>query len=205
VAKPHLLQVSALLLFVSCLAHGQADVPDSIAWFHANQELRVTNLPSLTAASTDPSAVVATALETVLHDKAVCCGKDSALEDVVLSEPLSLKELGARSQGRHLLSGGRPVVVSAQYVAPDSVNPGLIIGALLEQHALLIQWKSHLYVLYGAIFNETRFYSGARHYAILKLLLVDPRFSDARREAVLNRESGDWAQVQGLLILSVAR
>jgi hypothetical protein len=205
VAKSHLLQASALLLFVSCFAHGQSDLPDSILWFHANQELRVANLPAITAASTDPSAVLVAALETVLRDKAVCCGKDSALEDAVRSGPLSLKELGAKLQGQHLLSDGRPIVVKAEYLPPDAVNPGLIIGVLLEQHAPLIEWRSHLYVLYGAIFNETRYYSGARQYAIHKLLLLDPRFPDPRRETVLDRESGDWGQVQGLLLLSVAR
>jgi len=190
------------LIFVSCLAHGQeGDTP----LFLPNQEVRVTNLPSLTGPSTDSSAVLATTLETVLHDKAVCCGKDSALEDAVLSEPLSLKELSAKLQGRHLLSDGRPIVVSAEYVPQSSINSGLIICALLDQHAPLIEWKSHLYVLYGAIFNETRYYSGMRQYAIHKLLLLDPRFSDQRRETEFNRETDDLGKVQGLLTLAVVR
>jgi len=180
-------------------------VPDSIYWFHPNQEVRVTNLPSLTAPSTGSSAVLTTALETVLHDKAVCCGKDASLEDAVLSEPLSLKELSAKLQGRHLLSDGRPIVVSAEYVPQSSINSGLIIGALLDQHAPLIEWKSHLYVLYGAIFDEARYYSGMRQYAIHKLLLLDPRFSDQRRETEFNRETDDLGKVQGLLTLAVVR
>ena len=149
--------------------------------------------------------MLATALETVLHDKAVCCGKDSALEDAVLSEPLSLKELSTKLQGRHLLSDGRRIVVSAEYDPQSSINSGLIIGALLDQHAPLIEWKSHLYVLYGAIFNETRYYSGMRQYAIHKLLLLDPRFSDQRRETEFNRETDDLGKVQGLLTLAVVR
>ena len=60
-------------------------------------------------------------------------------------------------------------------------------------------------MLHGAIFNETRYSSGARQYAIVKLLLLDPRFSDQRRETVFNRETDDWAEVQGLLTLAVAR
>jgi hypothetical protein len=92
--------------------------------------------------------VLATALETVLHDKDVWCGKDSALEDAVLSEPRSLKDLGAKLQGRHFLSDGRPIVVSAEYVPPHSIDYGLFIRTLLDQHAPLIEWKSHLYVLY---------------------------------------------------------
>jgi hypothetical protein len=204
VARLHVLSVSAVLISVSFLAHGQSE-PEGIEWFHPNQEVRVTNLPSLTSPSTDSSAVLATALETVLHDKTVCCGKDSALEDAVLSEPRSLRDLSAKLQGRHLLSDGRPIVVGAEYVPQHSIDYVLIIRALLDQHAPLIEWKSHLYVLYGAIFNETRYYSGVRQYAIVKLLLLDLRFSDQRRETVFNRETDDWETVKGLLTLAVVR
>ena len=201
----HVLAISAFLTCVFCFAYAQDFPPDSVLWFHPNQEVRVANLPSLTAPSTDSSAVLTTALETILHDKAVCCGKNSALEDAVLSDPSSLKELSAKLQGKHYLSDGRTIVVNAEFVPQDSINSGLVIGALQDQHPLLMQWKSHWYVLYGAIFNETRYASGTRQYAILKLLLLDPRFSDQRRETEFNRETDDLTKVQGVLTLTVAR
>ncbi|MBZ5663979.1 MAG: hypothetical protein LAO30_05195 [Acidobacteriia bacterium] len=173
--------------------------------FHPNQEVRVTNLPSLTASSANPSAVLATALETVLRDKAICCGKDSALEDVVLSAPPSLRELSSKLQGRHVLGDGRTVMVSADYVPQSSISPDLMISALVDQHAPLIEWKSHMYVLYGVIFDETRYDDGRRQYAVKKLLLMDPRFSDQRRDVEFNRATDDWGKVQGLLTLAVAR
>jgi hypothetical protein len=192
-----------VITLASTTARGQEG---SSSVFLPNQEIRVANLPSLTAPSAHRSAVFATALETVLHDKAVCCGKDSALEDVALyatlSAPLSLKELSTKLQGRHLLSDGQPVMVSADYIPHDSINPSLIVNTLREQHAPLIEWKSHLYVLYGALFDETRdSSSGVRAYAIHKLLLLDLRFSDQRREAVFDRETDDWGQMQGLLMV----
>jgi hypothetical protein len=174
--------------------------------FYPDQEVRVTNLPSLTAPSPSSSAVLTTALEIILHDKAVCCGKNSALEDAVLSESLSLKDLSGKLQGRHLLSDdGRPFVVNAEYVPQGSINAGMLVGALQDQHALLIEWKSRLYVLYGAIFGATRYSSGNLQYSIHKLLLVDPRFSDQRRQTEFNRETDDWGKVQGLLRLAVVR
>ncbi len=192
-----------VIILLSPLAYAQEG---SSSVFLANQEARVANLPSLTAPSAHRSAVLATALETVLHDKAVCCGKDSALEDVALyaslSGPLSLKELSTKLQGRHLLSDGRPVMVNAEYIPHDSINPSLIVNNLTEQHAPLIEWKSHLYVLYGALFDETRDSpSGVRAYAIHKLFLLDLRFSDQRRETVFDRETDDWGQMQGLLLV----
>jgi hypothetical protein len=173
--------------------------------FHPNQDVRVANLPVLTAQSTDPSAVLAAALETILRDKAVCCGKDSALEDTVLAASPSLQELSAKLQGKHVMSDGRSVIVGAEYVPQSSITPDLMISALIDQHALLMKWKSHLYVLYGAIFDETVYSSGQRQFAVHKLLLLDPRFSDRRRQTEFNRDSDDWGKVEGLLTLSVAR
>lgn len=207
VAKLRVLSVSAFLISVSCLAVSclaQDQTSDVCYLYLADEEVRVSNLPSLTAASKNTSAVIATAVETVLHDQTLCCGKDSALGDAVLSEPRSLKELGTKLQGRHLLSDGRPIAVNAEYASQNSINSGFVIDALQDQRASLLEWKSHVYVLYGAIFGETRCSSGARQYSIVKLLLLDPRFSDQRREAVFNRDTDDLSKVQGLLTLSVA-
>ena len=173
--------------------------------FHPNQEVRVANLPALTAASTDPSAVLAAALETIIRDQAVCCGKNSALEDTVQVPSPSLQELSAKLQGKHVMIDGRSVMVNADYVPQSSITPDLMISALIDQHPLLIKWKSHFYVLYGAIYDETVYSSGQRQFAVHKLLLLDPRFSDRRRQTEFNRDSDDWGKVEGLLTLSVAR
>ncbi len=194
-----LILVSALA--VSCLAQDQST--DTCYLYLADEELHVTNLPSLTAPSSDISTVIATAVQTVLHDKTLCCGKNSALGDS-LSEPRSLKELSTNLQGRHLLSDGRPIMVNAEYAPQTSINAGSIVGSLQDQRASLLEWKSHVYVLYGAIVGETRCQSGARQYSIVKLLLLDPRYSDQRRQAVFNRETDDLSKVQGLLTLSIA-
>ncbi len=121
------------------------------------------------------------------------------------SDPVSLQELSAKLRGRHLLSDGRHITVSAEYFSQSSIYANLIVRTLLDQHAPLIAWKTHLYVLYGAIFDETRYYSGPREYAIHKLFLLDPRFSDQRREIVFNRDIDDWGKVEGLLTLAVSQ
>ncbi len=191
---------------LGCIATLSAFAQDEPSYvFHPKQDVRVANLPVLTAQSTDPSAVLAAALETILRDKAVCCGKDSALEDTVLAASTSLRELSAKLQGKHVMSDGRSVIVGAEYVPQNSITPNLMISALIDQHALLIKWKSHFYVLYGAIFDETVYSSGQRQFAVHKLLLLDPRFSDRRRQIEFNRDSDDWGKVEGLLALTVAR
>lgn len=192
-------------LALVCLATVSAVSQDiSPGWFLQNQEFRVANLPLLTAPSAEPSAVLATALETILPDRDVCCGKDSALEDAVLSAPSSLKELSAKLQGRHVLGDGLSIVVRTWYFPKSSLDPNLTVTTLMNQQPMLLKWKSHIYVLYGATYDETRYYNGGSVFVIHKLWLLDPRYSGRRRETELNA-TDDWTKIQGILALSVVR
>ncbi len=194
-----------LLAFVSGLAYAQ-DVPQSYTVFHANQESRVKPLRSLTARSHDPVDVLLTSLDTVFNDRTICCGRESALEDRADSaDARSLKEIAAAVQGRHLLSDGRPIEISADLTPSSDIGTALrIVNSLLGQHAMLMVWNSHLYVLYGAIYDEA-ISTDSRQVSIHKLLLLDTRFSDSRREVVFNRDADDWDSVQGVLSFSVAQ
>ena len=202
--KLRVLVVSAGFVLLACLAPGQENGPTV---FLGNQEVRVAGLPALTAPSKNRPAVLATALEIVQHDKTVCCGKDSALTDAVayaaLSDPLSLKELAAKVSGRQRTSDDQPILVDAEYVAGNSITGDFIVRSLLTQRALVMEWKSHIYVLYGALYNEVRDNSGGREFTVVKLYLQDPRFSDEHREVVFNRETDDLAKVQGVLVATV--
>jgi hypothetical protein len=193
-----------LLLLASSFAHSQQD--QSRGDFLVNQELRVSGLPVRTAASADPAAVLVAALETIFHDPDVCCGKNSVLQPAALSvDPLSLKDLGAKIQGRYVLDDGRRIAVTAEYLPPSSINPYQIIASLAKNQALFVEWKSHLYVLYGAVFDEIRGRTPETNQvlAIHKLFLLDARFSDARRETSLAREGNSQTDLQGLLILKL--
>ena len=89
-------------------------------------------------------------LEIVFHDKEVCCGKDSALEDSVQSSnPKSLKDIANKLQGRHLLGDGRPIMVTVEYLKPEQVNGGHLIYMLTKKHAPLMMWNAHLYIVDG--------------------------------------------------------
>ncbi len=185
-------------LAVSCLAHGQVYNPD--------QEVQVSGLRVLMAQSHERSDVLLTSLDTVLHDRSLCCGKDSALEDSAeRANPLSLKDVASKLQGRHLLSDGRPIMVTAEYFEPAAINSGMLIGTLRDKRALLLQWNSHVYVCYGVIYGELYDENGGMQYAIRKFLLLDTRYSDSHREVVFNRETDDWSKVQGMLRLTVAQ
>jgi hypothetical protein len=172
-----------------------------------NQEVRIGDLPLLGARSKDASDVLAASVEIVFRDQQVCCDKKSALGDLVQSaDPLSLKGIGDKLQGRHMLGDGRSIVVRAEYVPASSVNSARVIASLRDGHPPLMVWNSHIYVVYGAVFDETLDSpaTGARMDAIRKFLLLDTRFSDGRREVFFNRLTDDWGKVQGLLMLSIA-
>ena len=186
-------------ILISCLvpsfAYGQVAYPE--------QEVRVHNLPMLTAQSPHARYVLATSLAMVLHDKEVCCGKDSALDDSVqAADPRSLKDINSKLQGRHLLSDSRPITVTTEYLTPDQVMAGHIVLMILNQHAPLMMWDSHLYVVCGVTYVEDADYStGGIVYTIHKYLLQDVRFSDSRREVSFDRVTEDPGKVQGLLFL----
>jgi hypothetical protein len=43
------------------------------------------------------------------------------------SDPKSLKDSAGKLQGRHLLSDGRPLMVTVEYLTPDQINAGHLI------------------------------------------------------------------------------
>jgi len=172
---------------------------------YPNQEVHVSGLRALMARSPDRSDVLLTSLDTVLHDRSICCGTDSALGDSAeKANPLSLKDVATKLQGRHLLSDGRPIMVTAEYFEPAAINSGMLIGTLRDKHAMLLQWNSHVYVCYGAIYDELYDEKGLLQYSIRSFLLLDTRYSDSRREVIFSRQTDDWSKVQGMLRVTVA-
>lgn len=190
--------VATLLAAMNGFAHGQHTYnPDGV---------RVNDLPKLMAGTSEPSDVLMTSLDTVLHNREVCCGKDSALEDSVQrADPSSLPDIAAKLKGRHLLSDGRPVMVTAQYIAADAIYGYGLIDTLQQKHAMLLMWKSHLYVLYGVSYVEDYDPDSATGTDnVTKLLLIDTRYSDSRRNVEFDRQSEDWSKVQGVLWVEFA-
>jgi len=184
------------LIAMACLAYGQ-DYP-------ITQEIHVTGLRPLMARTHEPLDVLLTSLDSIVHDRSICCGKDSALGDSAQgADPTSLKDISTKLQGRHNLSDGRPIAITAEYVEPQAINSGMVIAALRDKHALLLQWNSHLYICYGVTYmKDYNTHTGAELDTINKFLLFDTRYSDSRRKVVFNRETDDWNKVQGVLRLA---
>jgi len=194
----------AFLALASWLAYGQ-DVPGpSVTRVQTNLEIRVSGLPSLRAQSGDAPDVVATAVATVLNDKDLCCDRRSALEDrLPQSDPTSLREVAAKLQGRQLRTDGRPVLITAELFTPAAITASQLLAAIRAKRAALMVWNSRLYVVSGVVYDDSTYSDGADTYVIHKLLLLDTRYSDARREVSFNRDTEDLSKVEGLLFLTV--
>jgi len=177
------------------LAHAQYNYPE--------EEIHIHDLPTITAKSEHSFDMLAAALATVLRDKDVCCGKDSALEDSLeRADKKSLKDIFDRLQGRHLLSDGRPIMVTGEYLTPDQASAGHLVTMIAANHVPLMMWNFHVYVVHGVSYVENVDRdSGSVLYTIHKFFLWDTRYSDARREVVFDRLTEDAAKVQGLLFL----
>jgi hypothetical protein len=192
----------AMLCLVSW-AYSQESAPLPV--IHPNQEVRVPNLPVLRARSKDRSDVLLTSLDIIFHDHSICCGRDSALEDsAAKADPRSFHDISSKLQGRHLLSDGRPVLVTTLDLAPSAHNPTPIINALQNKQALLLMWNSRLYVLYGALFDEALYADGTRLDTVNKFFLLDTRHSGPQRDVFFVRDIDDWNKVDGLLLLTFA-
>jgi hypothetical protein len=190
-----------LCLVVSAL-YGQ-EVYSNYPTIHPNQEIRVSDLPRLKARTRDRSDVLLTSLDIIFHNHEICCGRDSALEDSAQqADPRSMKDIVAKLQGRHLLGDGRPIMVNVTDMMPYSPNPAAIVDALAKKQALLLMWNSRLYVMSGALYDESDYEDGTRTDTINKFYLLDTRYSDGRRDVTFTRLKDDWNDVQGLLLLS---
>jgi hypothetical protein len=115
-----------------------------------------------------------------------------------------LKDIASKLQGRHLLSDGRPIIATVEYLTPDQVNAGHLIYMLAANHAPLMMWNSHLYVVDGLTYVEDVDNDGGVTYVTHKFLLQDARFSDSRRRVPFDRLTEDAGEVQGLLFVQAA-
>lgn len=185
-------KLAALLVVLSSCAYAQL--------VNQEQELEVRSLPTLVAKSHDPTDVMLTSLDTIVHDREVCCGKDSALADSLEpADPKSLKDIANRIQGRHLLSDGRPIMITVNFLTSTEANSGVLTTQILNQHPAIIAWNSHLYVLHGVTYIWVSDGEGSMYTEILKLSMTDTRYSDSRREVTLTRGTDDFDKVEGLL------
>ena len=94
-------------------------------------------------------------------------------------------------------------MVTAEYLPATWLVTG-VINALAAKQALIMEWNSHLYIVQGVTYGTSYSAEGARMDSIFKIFLVDPRYSDQRREVTFDRQTDDWGKVEGLLMLKAA-
>ena len=201
------LRAISCLVAIACLACVLVCLPAELLAqvAYPEKEVLVHGLSGLMASSADPTDVLKASLSIVIGNKGVCCGKDSALEDSVeRADSKSLKDVAERLKGRHLLSDGRPIVVTTEFMTADEVNAGHIIYMLENQHAPLMEWNSQVYVVRGVTYVESEYNADgniSKLYTVHTFLLEDVRYSDARRQVTFDRTKENAGQVEGFLFV----
>lgn len=182
--------------------------PSHAQVLNVDQEIEVHDLASIVSPSEHSSDVLITSLATIIHNPEICCRKNSALEDSVQrADPKSLQDVAVKLNGRHLLADGRPVIINAVFFPADQANAGSLVKTFTEQHAPLMQWNSHIYVVHGLVYFWNQ--SGSTDTGVTtvpvvhKFLLWDTRYSDSHREVIFNRDTDDLKNVQGFLFVDV--
>ena len=202
------LRAASSFLTVLCLAGTLAVIPSGaqaqIAY--PEKEVLVHGLPEFSARSSDLTDVLKTSLAMVIRNKGVCCGKDSALQDTIeRADPKSLKEIAEKLKGRQLLSDGRPITVTTEFLTAAEVGADHIIYMLQNQHAAVMEWNSQLYVVRGVTYVESESNvegSVSKLNSVHTFLLEDVRYSDARRQVVFDRTKENAGTVQGFLFVA---
>jgi len=115
-----------------------------------------------------------------------------------------LKDIASKLDGRHLLSDGRVIMVTTEFLTPDQVNAGHLIYMMAGDHAPLMMWNSRVYVVDGINYAENSDNDGGIQYVTHKFQLEDVRFSDSRRLVTFDRLTEDLSKVQGLLFVQAA-
>jgi hypothetical protein len=130
--------------------------------------------------------------------------KSKEAEPSLVSDPKSLNDIASKLQGRHLLSDGRPVIVTAEYLTTDQVKCRAPDFYARGEPRAAYDVESHLYVVDGLSYVENVDAHGGVSYVTHKFSLQDARFSDSRREVSFDRLTEDAGKVQGLLFLQAA-
>jgi hypothetical protein len=198
-----MMRVLAFLLLATSISRAQIST-------NPDQVVQVSNLRFHVARNADATSPLAAALETIFSNPDGCCGKDSSLVDMVAAaNPLSLQDVAAKLQGRHVLGDGRSVIIDAEYRAVNPTDGKLpaatnLLTALNNNQPLLLEWNSRLYVVYGAVYTEivSADENGSRVVldTIEKLLLFDPV---SGKQTAFARITDDWTKVQGTLTATV--
>lgn len=201
------LHIVLIAFFATCSAFAQQ--------WESTYVAEVQGFHVLAAKSNDPADVVSAAVQSILADPDICCGKYSSLVDQVQSaNSYGLRSLAVKLNGRHVRPDGRPFVLDTKYLSvhrKDGTPGSSISNILLSLRAnqpLLMTWHSHLYVIYGAVYaqivtSETDPSGGGgatETYTIKSLQLMDPVTGEKK---VFEAALQNWNGVEELLALTV--
>lgn len=177
----------------------------AIVLVRPNQQVLVPDLHLHVAIRAEPADTLAAALETVIANPGVCCGKKSTFSEVPdWSETSSLSDVGARLGGRHVLSDGRPFNISAQYWPSTALTSHALVRMLMRDDHLLVQWNSRVFLVQGVTFDDRVYSDGSHDYVLRKLLLLDPSLANKTHQVTFDREKDDWSKVEGFLLLKIS-
>jgi hypothetical protein len=85
-----------------------------------------------------------------------CVAGRTLLEDgVEAADPKFLKEIAGKDAREASSRRWAPDHDHREYLAPDQVSAGHLIGMIQNQRAPLVEWNSHFYVVAGVTYVET--------------------------------------------------
>jgi hypothetical protein len=167
----------------------------------------IANLPAVAALQPCPNWAWAAGVEMLLEAQGVRLDQRQWVlkangGEVCLSR-VSPEQLARVIDGDYALASGRKVRLQARWqngvIAPDDV-----IMAARRQRPLLLFWRGHPYVAYGAVYNEFIASTGNRMFEISEIKLYDPAGVGEGRYVTFLRGRDDLNDIQGVMDIDVA-
>jgi hypothetical protein len=184
-----LLLIMAALFVSAPLTTAQDCVPSFVV--HPNQEVVVHNMRLSAATQASSEAALAAALESVFNNPSVCCGRQSTFADTEVAGNPSLQELSKKLGGRHTLTDGRPLAITAEFYSASTITAADLISLLRNNSHMLTEWNGQVYVLRGVTFDDKVYSDGSHDYFLRKLLLFDPSRDSTSHKTSFTRGEDD--------------
>lgn len=116
---------------------------------------------------------------------------------------VSPEQLARVIDGDYALASGRKIRLQARW-QNGVISADEVIMAARRQRPLLLFWRGHPYVAYGAVYNEFIASTGHRMFEISEIKLYDAAGVADGRYVTFLRGRDDIADIQGVMDIDVA-
>jgi hypothetical protein len=192
------------LLYVAGCAPKKPQYPGMVA--RPAQTEEIANMAAVAALQPCPNWAWAAGVEMMLDARGVRIDQRQwvlkANGGEVCLPRVSAEQLARVIDGDYALDSGRKIRLTGRW--QNVISPDDVIMSARRRRPLLLFWRGHPYVAYGAVYNEFVASTGHRMFEINEIKLYDPAGVGDGRYITFLRGRDDLNDIQGVMDIDVA-